>query len=425
MEGRQHHRMDVRGLAGFAVFAGLKTQSEMMTLTQRLSSGLRVNNAADDPSGLAIATSLATRVQGLDEGARQLQTATNALTVADGAMAQISDILQRMRALVVQARSDLQSAADRGNIQLELNQLMLEINKIAQNTNFNGRALLDGSASSALAQPQRALIVVNSPTSNGTTLIDTVVDPNQPNVIAGAPQLVQTISIDSYNSTADVLNMTVVIGSQEARFGPDQTATVQIQNGTNVPPFGTPPSTPGFSPTFQQYDQYGNPVLGFNIGVLTPADVGKTAVIVTLPAQQKQPGSALAVNTGGAEGSVVSVDIPGMSAVNLGVNEVILGNDLQNQGAEYRVDYAIETLAATRAQVGAQSVSLQEEATNNQVTSVNTQASESAIRDVNVGAASTQFVRDQVLTQFQTKLVADAERLSQTFATLVADALVR
>ncbi|HEV2644558.1 MAG TPA: flagellin, partial [Candidatus Elarobacter sp.] len=141
--------MDVLSLAGGALNASLKTQNELQTLTKRLSSGLRVNSATDDPSGLAIAESLASKVSGLDEGSRQIQTANNALTVAEGAMTTIGDILQRMRSLVVQARSDLQSTADTGNIQAELSQLRLEIDRIAQNTSFNGRSLLDGSASSA------------------------------------------------------------------------------------------------------------------------------------------------------------------------------------------------------------------------------------------------------------------------------------
>src|SRR5260370_37188266 len=149
--------MDVRGLADLALSAGLRTQSELQTLTQRLSSGLRITSSQDDPSGLAIAESLASKVHGLDEGSRQIQTAANALTVAEGAMAGISDILQRMRALVVQARSDLESNADRSLMQAELNQLMLEINKIAENTNFNGRALLDGGPSRPLLLPNRLM----------------------------------------------------------------------------------------------------------------------------------------------------------------------------------------------------------------------------------------------------------------------------
>jgi flagellin-like hook-associated protein FlgL len=166
-------------------------------------------------------------------------------------------------------------------------------------------------------------------------------------------------------------------------------------------------------------------VLSFNVGTLTPSDVGKEALLVTLPAQTKAPGGALNINTGDGEGAIVSVDIAGVSSTNLGVNEVILGNDLQNEGAEYRIDYAIQTLAASRATVGAQMVSMQEAASNGNVTSVNTQASESAIRDLDIGAATVAFTRDQVMRQFQTRIVADTEKLSHVFATLVADAIVR
>jgi flagellin len=414
--------MDVTGLTAPALFAGARTQSALRTETARLASGLRINTAADDPSGLAIAESLASKVAGLDQGVHELQNAGNALSVAEGAMGTISDILQRMRALVVQARSDLQSAGDRSGMQAELTQLRLEIDKIAQNTTFNGRALLDGSASSAGALPTRALLVVNPSASGGGQIIDTSVDPNMPAIAPNSPQLVQSITVDSYDPVANALNLTVTIGSQEAPFGPNQTSPVQIGNGTNFQPGFFPP-TPG-SPTFYQYDQNGNYVMSFNVGTLTPADVGKSAIVVTLPAQSKAPGSALMVNTGDGEGAVVSVDIPGMSSTNLGVNQMLLGDDLQNQGAEYRLDYAISTLGASRAVVGAQMVSLQEAAQNANTTSVNTQASESAIRDLNVGAAMVDFTRDQVMRQFQTHIIADAEKMSQGVATLVSASIV-
>jgi flagellin len=415
--------MDVLSLASGALSASLKTQNELQTLTQRLSSGLRVNTASDDPSGLAIAETLATKVSGLDEGAQQVQTANNALSVADGALSTISDILQRMRALVVQARNNLESTADTNNIQAELNELTIEINRIAENTTFNGRQLLDGSASSVPALSTRALLVKNPAASGGGNIIDQSVDPTQPAIAPTAPQLVQSISVDSYDPVADALNVTVTIGSQEPAFGPEQSSTVQIGNGTNYQPGFSPP-TPG-SPTFFQYDQNGNYVLSFNVGTLTPADVGSTALLVTLPAQYKAPGSALDVNTGDAEGSVVSVDIGGVSATDLGVNEVLLGDDLENEGAEYRIDYAIQALASSRAAVGSQMVALQETAQNNSTAAVNTQQAESTIRDVDIGAAMVQFTRDQVLTQFQTRIVAGSDRIAQTVATLVSDSIVR
>ncbi len=417
--------MDVLGLSGIALNASLKTQSALMTETERLSSGLRVNTAADDPSGLAIAENLATKVAGLDQGAHEIQNANNALSVADGALSTISDIIQRMRALVVESRNGLQSAADLSNTQDELNQLTQEINQIAASTQFNGRQLLDGSASSILAQPTRALLVLNPAASGGGNIIDQSVDPAAPYVAPNAPQMVQQVSVDSYDPVSNSLNVTVTLGSQESAFGPEQTYTLPVANGTNFPTGFSAP-TPG-NPTFVQQSQNGGgpQVLAFNIGTLTPADVGSVGLLVTLPAQSKAPGAALDVNSGDGEGSIVSVDIPGVSAVNLGVNEVILGDDLEDQGAEYRLDNAITTLGGIRATVGAQMVSLQEAVTNGNTAAVNTQMSESAIRDTNVGAETTAFTRDQILSSFQSKLVASTERMSAIVATLVADSIVR
>ena len=413
--------MDVQGLSDLALSAGLNTQNSLRKETQRLASGLRVVTAADDPSGLAIAETLASKVAGLDQGVHDVQNASNALTVADGAMSTVTDILQRMRTLVVEARSDLQSVADRNNLQAELDQLRLEIDRIAQNTSFNGRQLLDGSASSQevfrAAEIGPADVIVDH--------LDTIVDPNSPYVAFDAPQMAQLITIDSVDPVTGNLNITVTIGSQDqAGFGADQTVSLQVPPGSNTP-VGFSPPTPG-NPTFVQQSQGGGgpQVLGFNIGTISAADVGKTSLLVSLPAQQKAAGGTLYVNTGDAEGAVIGIDIPGLSSVNLGVNQVILGTDLQNQAAEYRVDYAISSLGGVRAQVGAQTVALQEAATNGSNASVQTQASESAIRDLNVGAEVTAFTRDRIQNQFQQRLVADSEHLARVFATLVSDALV-
>jgi flagellin len=417
--------MDVQGLSDLALSAGLTTQNNLRKETQRLASGLRVVTAADDPSGLAIAETLASKVAGLDQGVHELQNASNALTVAEGAMGSVSQLLQRMRTLVVQARSDLESAADRKNLQAELDQLRLEIDRIAQNTSFNGRQLLDGSASGQVVLPTRSLLSVNDGLTGGGTVLDTSVDPNSPYVAFNAPQMAQLITIDSYDPVSGNLNVTVTIGSQDqGAFGADQTVTVQVPNGSNTP-VGFSPPTPG-NPTFVQQSQggAGPQVLGFNIGTISSTDVGKTSLLVTLPAQQKAAGGTLYVNSGDAEGSVIGIDIQGVSSVNLGVNQVMLGSDLQNQAAEYRVDYAIDALSGARAQVGAQTIALQTAANNGTTASVETQASESAIRDLNVGAEVTAFTRDKIQNQFQQRIVADAEHLAHVYATLLSDALV-
>lgn len=399
--------MDIRGFGGIVSLAQGRTQTALTTDVQRLSSGLRINTSQDDPSGLAIAEKLQSQVNGLDAGVRSVQDANNALNVADGALSAISSILQRIRALVVEGNSDLTSASDRADLQTEVEQLAREINTISQNTEFNGKKLLDGSLSSAVPLGPQLLIPQNDTLASGNTLLDTSVDPTQPSLQSQAPpQFTQKITVDSYNASTGLLTVTVTIsGSDPAVFGPPQVASFQVTPGTNYAVGDFPPS-PGL-PEFYQLTASNVPVLAFNIGTLNVSDVGKAAVVVNLDGQVKAPGQALEINTGSAEGSTVSIDIPAVNTINLGVNQINISSDqATNQADEYRVDYGIQTLANIRAQVGAQTVALQESSSVASVTEVNVQASESAIRDTNIGQTTTDFVRQQIQVTVQAALLS-------------------
>jgi flagellin len=414
--------MDVGALAAYSLNANVQTQDDLATQTQRLSSGLRINTAADDPSGLAIASSLATKVAGLDQGVQEVQDANNALTIADGAMASVSDILQRMRTLVVEANSDLESTQDQADIQTELNQLTLEINRISESTTYNGRNLLDGSASSDFPLGPQLLFSSNPTLASGQTLYD----PTQTFATYDTPeQIEQSITVNSYDPTTGLLTITVDLESGSSGFGAPQPQQFQVQAGSNelIDPALGPTPQPG---PYTQADQsgMGQELLQFAIGTLSASDVGQSAIVVSLPGQTKAPGGNIYVNDGSAEGSTIAVDIPAVSATNLGVSDIVLGNDTMNQAAEYRVDYAIQTLGQIRAQVGAQNVSLQEAATNGNTAAVNYQASESAIRDVDVASATTAYSKDQILNSIQQRMIAGVEQMAMSFATLVSDAIV-
>jgi flagellin len=112
---------------------------------ERLSSGLRINRAADDAAGSAIATKMTSQVRGLAQANANAQDAVNLLQTADGGLTETAAVLQRMRELVVQAGNDTYTQADRTKIQTEIEQLKETLTSLAQNTQFNGRKLLDGS----------------------------------------------------------------------------------------------------------------------------------------------------------------------------------------------------------------------------------------------------------------------------------------
>src|SRR5690348_4657969 len=142
-------------------------QKQLQNVVTQLSSGLRINSAADDPSGNAIATNLQTAVDGFNQASQNVQNANNAAQVALGALTSTTNILQRIRSLAVEAASDINSNNDRLNLQTEVTQLLLEVNRISQNTNFNGQPLLDGSHSGFQAQ-QNAFLSITANTALAT-----------------------------------------------------------------------------------------------------------------------------------------------------------------------------------------------------------------------------------------------------------------
>ena len=118
---------------------------------QKLSSGLRINRAADDAAGLAISEKMRSQIRGLDQATRNAQDGISLIQTAEGALNETHSILQRMRELSVQAANDTYTSQDRQNIQAEVDQLTSEIDRIAGTTQFNGKSLLDGSTSALVS----------------------------------------------------------------------------------------------------------------------------------------------------------------------------------------------------------------------------------------------------------------------------------
>ncbi|MHB8551244.1 MAG: flagellin N-terminal helical domain-containing protein, partial [Acidiferrobacterales bacterium] len=128
------------------------TQGALATAMQRLSSGLRINSAADDPAGLAIANLLTTQVNGLNQAVQNVNNATSLSQTADGALTQITNALQTVRQLAVESANASNSPTDRAALNQEVQQQIAEINQIATQTSFNGQNLLDGSFGNAQFQ---------------------------------------------------------------------------------------------------------------------------------------------------------------------------------------------------------------------------------------------------------------------------------
>lgn len=140
-------------IASITAQKNLRKSTEALGQTfERLSSGLRVNRAADDAAGLSIATRMGSQIRGFNQAIRNTNDAISMIQVAEGAVSETESALQRIRELSVQAANDTLVTSDREDIWTEVNQLMSEIDRIATDTEYNGQTLLGGTDSTGLTR---------------------------------------------------------------------------------------------------------------------------------------------------------------------------------------------------------------------------------------------------------------------------------
>ncbi|MGU8834127.1 flagellin N-terminal helical domain-containing protein [Clostridium perfringens] len=121
-----------------------RNEQAMNKSIEKLSSGLRINRAADDAAGLAVSEKMRSQIRGLEMAKKNAQDGISLVQTAEGAMNEIHDMLQRLRELTVQGTNGIYTTADKANIQAEAEQLLTQIDEIAEKSNFNGINLLNG-----------------------------------------------------------------------------------------------------------------------------------------------------------------------------------------------------------------------------------------------------------------------------------------
>lgn len=385
-----------------------KNQSALQNTVTQLSSGLRINSAADDPSGLAIATNLQTQVDAFNTASQNVQSANNAAQVADGALATETDILQRIRNLAVEASSSINSSSDTANLQAEVSQLLTEVNRISQSVTFNGQPLLDGSHAGFQPYVSASYSVTNNAVlaSAGT--------------VAGQGNLIAGVSANGGGVTFNTTNSGAVDGTIELQVVNTSSTTV----GVEVQFFSSASGSSGAAVTYAAA-QNGNTTIAvdgltISIGNVTLADAGTTAYIKVSQAVAASSSASgpFTIQSGSAEGDTVQIGIQATNAQTLRISNINIANTnspvLAAEDAIGQIDNALQTLLNQRAQLGAVIVRLNEDANNDSIASVNLQASESAIRDLNVGQATTEFTKLQVLVQVGTSVLAQSNVNAQS-----------
>ena len=389
-----------------------KNQGALQTAVTRLSSGLRINSAADDPSGLAIATRLVAQSQAFDQASFNVQDANNAVTVADGALQTETNILQRIRNLSVEAASDVTSDNDKLSLQAEVAQLLLEVNRISQNTNFNGQYLLSGVHEGFTPQVNfNAIVYSNSVLGQAITV-------GQNNTLVN-------------NVTYLATNNSSIDGTLELQVA-QLTATQQgiifsfLCSSTNFYQQVSLSTIGNGAPSYVQFFWDGITVTtGASIGTV---DVGVTSYVkITqfVSAASNPTNPAFTIQDGAIEGAVISFGVQATNTQNLRLSNVNVAGSIGTgngtiaaEDAIGQIDFALNQLLVQRALLGAVVNRLNEDLDNNNIASVNLTASASNITDLNVASETTEYTKLQVLVQVGTSVLAQSNVNAQSVLSL-------
>ena len=214
------------------------SKAAVMTSVQRLSSGLRINSAADDAAGLAIATRMNSQVKGMNVAIRNANDGISLSQTADGALASVSDSLQRMRELAVQARNATNSNGDKDSLDKEFGELAKEVQRVLGGTTFNGQTILGTNAGAQDYQvgagtSSNDLITVTTTDMTSNANITTVAGTD--NTGAGRAKIDNTATTSSLGSVIDNIDRAIdAVTSERALYGATQNRFNNVVNNLQI-----------------------------------------------------------------------------------------------------------------------------------------------------------------------------------------------
>ncbi|GHS85926.1 hypothetical protein AGMMS49957_03040 [Synergistales bacterium] len=261
----------------YALNALNDTNNQLQKTIRNLSTGLRINMAADDAAGLAISEKMRAQIRGLDQAIRNSQDGISMIQTAEGALTEVHSILQRIRELTVQAANDTITATDRTYIQGEIDQLKDEINRIANTTQFNKKLLLNGDASTLWSSDKLSAAVVARGSEKDQFGQKISTEGNYKINITTNPGAAQVQKSNIYEVSRDEIKTVIMSESS-----PDPTYITPMNPPTSPPP-APPTPTPLGSPIDINAPVVPVPSAGWNFnsatGVLTIT--GSDAIEIT------------------------------------------------------------------------------------------------------------------------------------------------
>ncbi|MBU6191307.1 MAG: flagellin [Betaproteobacteria bacterium] len=357
---------NIQSLSAQRILAG--SGRDVQQAMTRLASGLRINNARDDAAGLAIAERFTTQVRGLTVGIRNLADGLSLSQTAEGGLDSITTNLQRIRELAVQSANFTNSDTDRASLQAEVSQLRTEIDRVANQTNFNGRKLLDGSMATASFQ--------------------------------GGANVGEAITVTGITSqTGANIGVYTGIESASAAVGTAASKTISVNGATALAVTGTTATD-----------------LAASINALGLTNVYASVSTSTVNISYSGAGNIVLTNFGSSAGTTTmtsgTISSNTVSTVDLstvtGANKAILS-----------IDAALATVNSNRATLGAISNRFEQAISAQRIALEGQSASRSRIQDADFAQETAALTRAQILQQSGMAILSQANSAPQSVLSLL------
>ncbi len=361
------------------------TQNDMSKSLEKLSSGLRINRAADDAAGLAISEGLKSQVGGLTVAARNAQDGISVAQTAEGSLGQVQAILQRMRDLAVQAGNDSNNVDSRKAITAEATQLTQELGRVATSTNFNGINLLDGTAGTAGTLSFQVganagsdnQIKVDLSAANVSTIASTLGSAAGGAISAIAtPTLVTGAVTFTAGAAGAGTSVTTTLGAAGTYKTVQDVADALNKDG-------------GFSATF-------NATVNTNNDLVVRANSGAAVVGGNTAGTNASAGTGFAASTTNA--APAGLDFSSATGAKAAIT---------------LIDNQITKVSSARASLGAIQNRLDYAVNNLNISKENLTASRSRITDTDMASEMVNFTRSSILSQAGTAMLAQANQSNQ------------
>lgn len=388
------------------------TDGQMSKSLEKLSSGFRINRAADDAAGLSISEGMRAQIGGLTVAGRNAQDGISLVQTAEGGLQEVHSLLQRVRDLAVQsANTGTTTQAARDAAAAEVTQSLAEIDRISGATEFNGKKILDGSTASYTFQvgagagaENQTSVSIAAMNSTGLTLTGTAASKTTANLAGtsvaatGGKTIALTYNDGGPTSTDHATTIAVAANTRNGSTGNyDMTNSSDRSSLVNAINTGLQAGTGG--------KVKAELVIGGTVSVPTYAIKYSTAGTGTTASLNLTTDGLTAIAAGAAAGSSAGSIATDVAA---GLTSAIT-----------KIDTAIAKVSDQRANLGAYQNRFEHTIANLSVTVENLSASESRIRDTDMASEMVKFTRSQILTQAGTAMLAQANQSSQSVLSLL------